>query len=156
MNFSLGVAGQIVTRVFLASLAIYFFVMTTVFSYLAADYFIPAQDPIALELFEKVIKPADQLKYTATFRRNKACRAEIQRFIVSRSAGEPEAIGYRDSIIGIITQGDDDLVKTVSVMGHPPLAVGKYALRVYVISQCSLITRIDHYPEAPFEVIETP
>jgi hypothetical protein len=154
MSFSLGAGGQIVARVFLASLAVYFFVMTMVFSYLVADYFIPAQEPIALELFEKTIKPAEQLKYTATFRRNKACRAEIQRFIVSRLAGEPETIGYRDSIIGIITQGDEDLIKTVSVMNHPPLAVGKHALRVYIISQCNLITRIDHYPEAPFEVIE--
>jgi hypothetical protein len=174
MNFSLGIIGHMVARFFLASLAVYFFAMTIVFSYLASDFFIPPVEPMRLELFESKIKPSEQLKYLAVFRRNKPCRTDVQRFIVYKDkqaavevlerhgvegsavkeGNETEFIGYRDSIIGIITQGTSDVIRTVSVMDHPPLPVGKYVLRIYTISQCNLITRVDAYPEAPFEVVE--
>jgi hypothetical protein len=162
-------------RGFVAAAAIYLFVMSLVFSFLIADFFIPAQVPISLELFESKIKPDEQLRYLATFKRNKPCRTEIQRFIVykdkqaaleqlERRTGIPgtsitdgketEFIGYRDTIIGIITQAGSDVVRTVSVMDHPPLPVGHYSLRIYVVSSCDLVTRLDLYPEVPFEVVE--
>jgi hypothetical protein len=161
-------------RVFMAVLAAYFFVMTIVFSFLITDLFIPAVVPMKLEMLTGKIKPTEALKYLAVFKRNKPCRTEVQRFIVYKDkaaaiekleqhgiegsvvqdGNETEFIGYRDTIIGIITQGASDIVRTVSVMEHPALPAGHYGLRIYVISACNLITRMDPYPEASFEVVE--
>jgi hypothetical protein len=162
-----------VARIFLAALTIYFFVMTIVFSFLIVDFFIAPVLPKELKLFNDKIKTREPLKYLATFQRNNPCRTDIQRFIVYKDKlpemgaleehGEgslvqgphgTEFIGYRDSLIGIITQGDSDVIQTVSVMDHPALPLGRYVLRVYAISTCNLITRMDAYPEVPFEVVE--
>lgn len=159
-------------KIFVGAVAAYLFAMTILLTFLMSDFFIPPVVPMQLELFNDKIKSDEQIKYLAVFRRNTPCLTQIQRFVVfkDRQAAieqfgsdvaakmkpgtETEFIGFRDMFVGIIRQGDDDVIRTISTMDHPPLPKGKYILRIYVVSMCNLITRLDQYPEAPFEVVE--
>ncbi len=170
------------TRLAQFSISVYMLLLTATVSYLVMDLFVPAEIPLSLTILETRIHPNEPLRYLAVFRRIKTCRTEVQRFIVSQqilgigysnmpleqsdpgAAAIPkqdylptegvEEVGYRDSIIGVIEQGPDPIVKTISIMKHPWLHPGKYTLRNYVFSQCTLISRIDPYPEAQFEVLD--
>jgi hypothetical protein len=156
-----------VAYVLMFLLGFYFFVENIIFSFLIADFFVPAVEPLSIELQKIKIESSERLRYLATFKRNKACRSDIQRFVSRKDTSpvevfqgrggpinkdETETIDFRDSIIGIIRQGSRSVIKTVSIMDHPPLDPGKYGLQIYVISHCNLISRIDAYPEALFEV----
>ncbi len=170
------------TRIVQFSLSAYLLIMTGVVSFLISDFFIPAEIPMSITILNPKIHPNEPIKYLAVFKRIKSCRTEVQRFIVThdtrmRYSNIPveqvdpgatpvprqeylptsegvEEVGYRDSIIGVINQGPQSIIKTVSIMKHPWLRPGKYTLRNFAFSQCSLISRVDPYPEVEFEVID--
>ena len=145
--------------------AAYLLCFSILITYLLSDYFFAAQAPISIVLDKKEYAPGEALSYAAKFIRKKACKTDVQRFIVKQKLApingglqevDAETV-YRDQIIGLIVQGVE-VVTTRSPLPPPPnpmpkLEPGHYKLRIFVISQCSIVNRIDKYPDVEFSIV---
>lgn len=146
---------NIVHKILICSIGTYLLCLSVFIGYLLSDFFSSAQAAISITILnnlDKIIRPDETIRYEAKLYRYKMCPADIWRFIVKRESDGIEETGYRDIIPGLFTQGNGKLISTISTMTHPPLEEGKYILRIYAVTHCSIITKIEQYPDEPFEV----
>ena len=140
-----------------ARAVIFFYISTFALlaGYLLSDFFIVSNTPIKLAISNEgsILKPNDDLDYIVEFYRNKQhCVDDVQRYISRIEHGKREVF-LRDRFVGVLEEGFHSLTETIKASEHEPFKPGKYILRLFVISRCSLLTRVVKHEDAPFEVV---
>lgn len=128
----------------------YAMAVSAVITYFLADLLVRPHEPIALAIENATVHPGESLFYESTFRRNKICKTDVQRFLFE--ADDFDLVIYRDQLIGNISEGARREIRVKTKMPMPALPAGDYVLRVVVISTCTLVVDIAIYNDVPFTI----
>lgn len=137
---------RIVTGIFGA----YLFVLSIAISYFVSDSFIAPIRLIDINVANPVLKSGEDLRFTVKFERVKICKTDAERFLLRVQDGMVRSVAFREVIPGFLSLGRNNTEAKLRLSNAPDILAGSYRLEIYIISYCSLITRVDRY--APVEI----